>query len=121
MTFEIGPLTPAPRPEGASPARAAAATGAPGFQAVLSAAAPAAPVDTAELSLPGSPPPEVLDQVGAAADRAEQLADRGRELHFETDKQTGRVIVQVRDLASGRVIRTVPPEDALDMLTGGTR
>jgi hypothetical protein len=119
MTFEIGPIFPAPRPEGASPARAAAAAGAPGFQAVLSSVGAPAPADTAELSLAGSPPADVLDQVGAAADRAERLAEQGRELHFETDQETGRVIVQVRDLASGQVIRTIPPKDALAMLTGG--
>jgi hypothetical protein len=121
MTFEIGPITPAPRNEGASPVRAAAA-GAPGFQAVLATAGSPAPAkaDAAVLSLPGSPPAEVLDEVGAAADRAEQLAEQGRELHFEADEKTGRVIVQVRDLASGQVIRTIPPKDALAMLTGGT-
>ena len=36
-----------------------------------------------------------------------------RELHFETDEETGRVIIQVRDL-EGNVIRTIPPSDALD-------
>jgi hypothetical protein len=121
MTFEIGPITPAPRNEGASPVRAAAA-GAPDFQAVLAAAGSPAPAkaDAAVLSLPGSPPAEVLDEVGAAADGAEQLAEQGRELHFETDEKTGRVIVQVRDLASGQVIRTIPPKDALSVLTGGS-
>ena len=56
----------------------------------------------------------MLDEVGAAADRAELLAEQGRELHFEADEKTGRVIVQVRDLASGKVIRTIPPEGAGD-------
>jgi hypothetical protein len=121
MTFEIGPITPAPRNEGASPARAGAAGG-PDFQAVLATAGSPAPVkaDAAVLSVPGSPPEEVLDEVGAAADRAEHLAEQGRELHFEADEKTGRVIVQVRDLASGQVVRTIPPKDALSMLTGGS-
>jgi hypothetical protein len=123
MTFEIGPLTPALPPAGVSPARARATAGAPGFEAVLSTAtAPArSTADTAELSLPGSPPPAVLDAVGAAAGRAETLAAQGRELHFERDADTGRVIVQVRELSSGAVIRTIPPKDALDFLMGGSR
>jgi hypothetical protein len=118
MTFDIGPITPAPRNEGASPVRAVAPTGGSGFETVLAAAGIPAR-DEAVLSLPGSPPAEALDLVGAAADRAEDLAAQGRELHFETDDETGRVIVQVRDLASGRVIRTIPPSSALDLLTGG--
>jgi hypothetical protein len=119
MTFEIGPIPPALPSGGATPARAAATAGTPDFQAVLSAAgAKPAAADTAELSLPGTPPPEALDEVGAAAERAEQLASQGRELHFEEDKETGRVIVQVRDLASGAVIRTIPPKHALEFLAG---
>ncbi len=33
------------------------------------------------------------------------------------DEDSGRVIVQVRDL-DGRVIRTIPPSEALDVLSG---
>jgi FlaG protein len=86
---------------------------------VAPAAAPvAAPVDTVELSLPSSPPAEVLDAIGAAADRADELAATNRELHFEVDKDSNRVIIQVRDL-DGNVIRTIPPKDALDVMSGG--
>ena len=113
MSIEIGPLSSAPRPDGLPAARPTAPAGAPGFQAVLSAA------DAAQLSLPGSPPAAVLDEVGAAATRAEELAAQRRELHFEHDAETGHVIVQVRDLASGAVLRTIPPSQALDLLTGG--
>ena len=41
-----------------------------------------------------------------------------RELHFSTDADTGRVIVQVRDL-EGNVIRTIPPSHALHAMSGG--
>ena len=34
------------------------------------------------------------------------------------DDKSGRVIVQVRDL-DGHVIRTIPPSEALDILSGG--
>ena len=69
--------------------------------------------DSAELSLPASPPTEVLDAIGAAAERAAELRSENRELHFRKDEASGRVIVQVRDLA-GNVIRTIPPSSALD-------
>jgi FlaG protein len=76
-------------------------------------------VDTAELSFPASPPPDVLDEIGAAADRAEALAAANRELHFRMDDETGRVIVEVRDL-DGNVIRTIPPSEALDVMAGAS-
>ena len=82
------------------------------------AKAPAA-TDRVELSLAASPPPEVLDEIGAAADRAQELAGLNRELHFRKDEDTGRVIVEVRDL-EGNVIRTIPPSHALDVMAGGT-
>ena len=68
------------------------------------------------LRLP-TPPPEVRREVQAAAGRAEQLRREQRELHFELDEDTGRVVVQVRDL-DGRVIRTIAPSEALDVMSG---
>ena len=70
--------------------------------------------------VPASPPPGVLDEVSVAAERAEQLWREGEELHFELDRASGRVFVQVRDL-DGRVIRTIAPSEALDILSGPPR
>ena len=82
--------------------------------------APAAPAtDTVELSLPALPPSEILDEIGAAADRVDELAALDRELHFHKDKESGRIIIEVRDF-EGNVIRTIPPSEALDVLSGGT-
>ena len=67
--------------------------------------------------VPAEPPAGVLREVDRAAARAEELWRELRELHFEMDEDSGRVIVQVRDL-DGRVIRTVPPSEALDVLAG---
>jgi flagellar protein FlaG len=64
-----------------------------------------------------APPPELADEVGAAADRAQQMADANRELHFAKDPHSGRIIVQVRDL-DGNVVRTIPPSQALDIMSG---
>ena len=74
-------------------------------------------VDTAELSFPAFPPDEVRDAVGAAADRVDELAAADRELHFSVDDDTGRVVIQVRDL-DGQVIRTIPPSEALEIMSG---
>ena len=67
--------------------------------------------------LPPTPPPEAVAMIERAAQRADELWRDQRELHFEMDKDSGRVIVQVRDL-EGRVIRTIPPSEALDVLSG---
>jgi hypothetical protein len=118
VSFEIGPL---PRiGSGSAPRRAAAGT--PGFS--LDLARPGAKTgpaeDVAVLSLPGSPPEEVLDAVGAAAARAAELRAANRELHFHKDEASGRVIVEVRDL-EGNVIRTIPPSKALAVMAGPLR
>jgi flagellar protein FlaG len=68
-------------------------------------------------AVPAEPPPEALREVDRAAARAEELWNDKRELHFEMDEDSGRVIVQVRDL-EGRVIRTIPPSEALEVLSG---
>jgi hypothetical protein len=109
MTFEIGALPPSQQP---TPPRRAPSAPAPGLVHVPR-------VDTAELSLPASPPPEVLDEVDAAAARADALAAANRELHFRVDDKSGRVVVEVRDF-DGNVIRTIPPSEALDIMAGAS-
>jgi hypothetical protein len=113
MSFEIGPLQPIGR---GTPAVRRADAVTPGFSLDLAASkAPAA--DAAVVSLPASPPEEVRNAVGAAAARAAELRAQNRELHFEKDPSSGRVIIEVRDLA-GNVIRTIPPSRALDIMAG---
>lgn len=77
---------------------------------------PAHPPVTADV-IPPAPPAEVLEDVAAAAERAEALAAANRELHFAKDPESGRIIVQVRDL-DGNVVRTIPPSQALDVMSG---
>ena len=67
--------------------------------------------------IPATPPADVRTQVALAAQRAADLAAANRELHFAKDEETGRIVVQVREL-DGRVVRTIPPSRALAMLTG---
>jgi hypothetical protein len=113
MSLEIGNLPPVQRP--------VAVTRPEGKRFSLDLARPHAPAaaDSVQLSLPPSPPPEVLDEIGAAADRVDALAALDRELHFRKDAESGRVIIEVRDF-EGNVIRTIPPSEALDVLGGGS-
>lgn len=116
MSFKIGPLPPVT--PGVA-VRRLAATPAPTADFAATLASVGLPKgDVAVISLPPSPPPELLDEVAAARDRAAELAAGNRELHFSTDQETGRVIVQVRDL-QGNVIRTIPPSHALHVMSGG--
>jgi flagellar protein FlaG len=119
MSFEIGPIH--STPGSAAPARRAAPAAAPGFQATLAAAGrTAAPQDVVSVGIPATPPAEVLDAVGAAADAVDTMARENRELHFERDPESGRVVVQVRNLATREVVRTIPSSEALDLLSGGS-
>jgi type V secretory pathway adhesin AidA len=67
--------------------------------------------------IPATPPPDVIVEVHRAAMRADELAKNNRELHFEKDPKSNRIVVQVRDL-SGNVLRTIPPSAALDVMSG---
>lgn len=85
-------------------------------------AATGAPHDAAGVSstaIPDSPPPEVLDAIGAAGRVAGDLRAQGRELCFvpAAESGDGRMRVEVHDL-DGNVLRTIPPSEALDVATG---
>jgi flagellar protein FlaG len=67
--------------------------------------------------VPDSPPPEVLDAIGAAGRAYQDLQAHGRELRFSTDGEQG-VSVEVTDL-DGNVLRTLSPSAALDVAAGG--
>ena len=119
MSFEIGPLPPI---GSGAPVRRPVATPRTDFSAALTRAAgpsPAREADGAQLSIPATPPPDVLDEIGAAADRAHELWNENRELHFSKDAASGRVVIEVRDRA-GNTIRTIPPSHALAVLAGAS-
>ena len=63
------------------------------------------------------PPAELSAQVTAAGRRWEELQAAGRELRFEQDPVSGRIVVEVRDL-DGELIRTVPASAALEIAAG---
>ena len=75
----------------------------------------AQPADDVDGGIPATVPPDVLDQVSAAAECVLELARNGRELHFRADEELHRVIIEVRDMA-GNVLRTIPPSTALELV-----
>jgi flagellar protein FlaG len=68
-------------------------------------------------TIPPKPPEDLLDQIARAGARFDELLAQKRELHFAHDDSTNRVVVQVRDL-DGNVLRTIPPTNALDVISG---
>jgi hypothetical protein len=93
----------------AQPARAAAPA---------TAAQPASGSVTVD-TMPSSPPPEVLDAIGAAARAYDRLTANGVQLHFQVDGQTGKVAVHVYD-TQGSVLGSLAPSQVLDLATSGT-
>jgi hypothetical protein len=81
---------------------------------------PASRFDTVVDEIPPAPTEEVRAHVDRAAQIVQDMSDRNRELHFSKDEETGRVIIQVRDL-QGTVIRTIPPSHALDIMSGASQ
>jgi flagellar protein FlaG len=106
MDFNIPPVGGVER---SGPAPRSAPAGQAGFGAELDAAVNVS-------TLPASPPPSVLEEMHVAGQVAAELRAQQRELHFEAT-DSGRVIVQVRDL-DGNVIRTIPPATALEVASG---
>jgi hypothetical protein len=57
-------------------------------------------------------PDHVLDAIDAAAMRAEDLRAHNREVRFEMDDSTGRVLASLREVDGG-VIRALPLREAV--------
>jgi hypothetical protein len=68
-------------------------------------------------TMPASPPDEVLDAIGVAAQAATALERSGRRLQFSADPPTGRVTAQVTD-HSGTVLGSLTGAQVL-ALAGG--
>lgn len=68
-------------------------------------------------SVPPAPTEEAREMVDRAVERVDELHASNRELHFSRDQESGRVIIEVRDL-EGNVLKTIPPSKALDIMSG---
>ncbi len=75
--------------------------------------------DQVDVSIPATPPPEVLADLDRAAQVLNELSRRNVALHFEVDSQSKRIRVQVLD-GDGRVVREIPATRLMDVLSGGS-
>jgi hypothetical protein len=64
----------------------------------------------------GGPPPEVLDQIAAAATIEEQLRDSGRQLRFSAT-DGGRTLIELQD-RDGNTLRGVSTAEAFELAAG---
>ena len=67
--------------------------------------------------LPAGPPPEVLQQIDVAWERARELFDSELELHFEVDADHGRVWAELR-AADGTIVERLTASEALALACG---
>ena len=110
MSFDIASVG------GSLPPTAPARTSSP---AGNSASSSATTTDSVKVDMiPSSPPPEVQEAMGVAAQSYDKLHASGRGLHFKVDDATGKLIVEVHDL-HGKLMFTVPASKALDIASGG--
>ena len=68
--------------------------------------------------VPPAPTPEARELVAKAAEVVEAMHKNNRELHFSRDEESNRVVIQVRDL-DGKVLKTIPPSEVLNIMAGG--
>src|SRR6476646_3617165 len=108
MSFDIAPV-------GRTPGTAPAATDKTHNTAPSNAAQDSVTVDT----IPSSPPPEVHEAMGAAAQAYDKLQDQGRQMRFKVNEGTGKLVVEVHDL-HGQLLFQVPASKALDVAGGGS-
>jgi hypothetical protein len=67
--------------------------------------------------LPAGPPPEVLQQIDVAWERAREMFATDLELHFEVDELMGRVWAELR-CSDGSLVQTLSASEALDLACG---
>jgi hypothetical protein len=108
MSFDIAPV-------GRTPGTAPAATDKTHNTAPSNAAQDSVTVDT----IPSSPPPEVHEAMGVAAQAYDKLQAQGREMRFKVNQGTGKLVVEVHDL-HGQLLFQVPASKALDVAGGAS-
>ncbi len=77
---------------------------------------PPAPSRRAD-SIPDGPPPQVMDAIALAAAVYERMAADGREVRFETDPNSGRLVISLRD-ARGAALAHLSACDVVDLAAG---
>jgi hypothetical protein len=69
------------------------------------------------IDLPVGPPPEVLDEIDLAWERAQRPLDIGCELHFDSDPRSRRAWGELRG-PDGAVTRRLSATEALSLACG---
>lgn len=90
-------------------------------------AAPVAPAPAKKpepAARPATPPPEavqrtaeqVRQEMAAVAQRLRDFArSASRDLEFRVDEEAGRMVITVRNAATGEVVRQIPDEELLEL------
>ena len=87
---------------------------APASEPVAKSVAPVAPTPRAVPAAPSQS--EVRERMAAVAQQMrDYLRSNGRDLEFRVDADTNDMVITVREAASGKVIRQIPNEEALQM------
>ncbi len=68
-------------------------------------------------TLPAGPPPEVLDEIDAAWERAQAAVEGAYELHFDLGRFSGRIRAELR-ASDGTPVRILTPSEALAVACG---
>jgi hypothetical protein len=111
MSFDIGSV--GMTPAAGAPARTSAPSNTAGAQS-------ARETDTVTVdTIPASPPPEVQDAMGVAAQAYDNLKASGSEMRFKVNEATGKLSVEVHDV-HGNLLFTVPASTVLDVASGGS-
>jgi hypothetical protein len=69
--------------------------------------------------IPASPPPEVLDAIARAHQAYERLEASGRHVHFDLNRASGRLAIELTD-ATGVPLRALSPRTVLELAAGAT-
>ena len=64
------------------------------------------------------PPMGVWNEVDAAGRHADALREEGHEVHFDRNEETGKLVIQLRELEGGSVLRELSPLDAVAIAGG---
>jgi hypothetical protein len=67
--------------------------------------------------VPDAPPPEVLDEIAAAAEAHERLVADGRQVHFGIGAFTRRLSAEIRD-EDGELLESLTPRRVLELACG---
>jgi len=87
----------------------------------LRGTSPTAPTDDVGATtdtIPASPPDEVLQAMGAAAQTYDQLAAQNKQVGFQSSADGSRVQVVVKDLSGNAISSPLPPSHVFNILDG---